>query len=60
MENGYLVSDDEPLQHPLGVLVEDVGTEGCEALPDQSPGRLLLLLKLQKHSEPHHIWVEHA
>ena len=42
------------------MLVEDVGAEGCEALPGQPPGGLLLLLKLEQHREPHHLGVEAA
>ena len=54
------MTDNKPLQHPLGVLVEDVGAEGSEALPDQPPGGLVLLLQLEQHGEPHHLGVKAA
>ena len=56
----YLVPDDQPLQQPLAVLVEDVRTDEREALPHQRPSLGLLLLHLEQHGEPHQLRLQLA
>ena len=51
----YLVFDDEPLQHPLSVFVEDVGTQEGETLLHHGARLSVLLLEVQQHGEPEHL-----
>ena len=60
MGHSYFVLDDKPLEQPLSMFVEDVGTQHRETVLDQAPGPRLLLLHLQQDTEPHHVGLKLA